>query len=91
MALWCPFCHAPEEERVEAVDSEGNNVLLVMFDCPFHFTFSIDRFDSEERMQRYLEEWKSSEGKEWLESVGPVMKAREIRNMTRYESTRPAS
>lgn len=91
MTLWCPFCHAPEEERVNAVDVDGNKVLLVMFDCPFHFTFALDKLASEDRMQEFLEDWKSREGESWLESVGPVMKAREMKNMSRYESSRRGS
>ncbi len=91
MTLSCPFCHAPEVERVNAVDIDGNKVLLVMFDCPFHFTFALDNLPSEDRMQEFLEDWKSREGESWLESVGPVMRAREMKNMSRYESSRRGS
>lgn len=88
LPLYCPFCHATEDERVEAMDFEGNKVLLVMFDCPFYFRFFLEHVGSEEMMQQFLDDWKSSKGEEWLESVGPVMKAREMKNIERYKSSR---
>lgn len=87
MALYCPFCHAPEDERLEAIDERGNSILLVMFDCPFHFRFPLGEFRSDEAMQARLDSWRKEEGESWFESVGPVMKARELRNVERYKSS----
>jgi hypothetical protein len=83
MSLHCPFCKAPEDERIEGTDETGKRVLLVMFDCPFHFRFSLDLVGTDNSMQSYLNEWKLREGDAWLESVGPVMKNRELKNVER--------
>ncbi len=88
MALYCPFCHAKEDARLSARDEEeGEDVLLVMFNCPFHFRFYSDQLGSEEEMQSLLELWRKEEGNAWLDNVGPVMKQRELQNIQRYLST----
>ncbi len=84
MSIRCPFCGAPENARVDATDAEGEKILLVMFDCPFYYRFRSDQIGSGEAMQRHLEQWRLEAGDNWLESIGPVMKAREIRNMERF-------
>ncbi len=86
MPLRCPFCHASESDRVDAIDSVGQRILLVMFDCPFYYRFPIEMIISEEVMQQHLQEWRLNAGDKWLESVGPVMKAREMRNIERFRS-----
>lgn len=85
MTLYCPFCHAPENGRVEAVDEQNKTVLLIMFSCPFHFKFHVEDIQSDSKMQEFLEDWRSKQGSEWLESVGPIMKAREMKNISAYE------
>ena len=87
MSLFCPFCHAPEGERLEARDEEGKNIVLLMFDCPFHFRFFHDQLGKDEEMQSILNQWRKENGEAWLESVGPFMKRREIKNIQRYESS----
>jgi hypothetical protein len=86
MVLQCPFCHAPEDERIEGVDELGNRVVLLMFDCPFHFKLPSDLQGSDESIQAYLDNWRRDNGDEWLESVGPVMKSRELGNIERSKS-----
>jgi hypothetical protein len=86
LLLHCPFCNASESERVSAIDSSGKEVLLVMFDCPFFYRFLVDQYRSAEEMQRNLEDWRKKEGDQWLESIGPVMKAREMKNIERSMS-----
>ncbi|MDG6995748.1 MAG: hypothetical protein JRN52_07485 [Nitrososphaerota archaeon] len=87
MPLHCPFCHAPEDERLDAVDEKGEGTLLVMFDCPFFFKFPTSARGTDESMQRLLDAWRSEDGESWLNSVGPVMKARELRNIERYQES----
>ncbi len=84
MPLHCPFCHASEDGRVEAQDEKGEKVILVMFKCPFHYRFPANMFGSQtgdESAQRFLDEWKESNGDDWLSSIGPVLGERERRNM----------
>ncbi|MDG6999430.1 MAG: hypothetical protein JRN15_09985 [Nitrososphaerota archaeon] len=88
MTLHCPFCHAPEAARLDAVDEKGNSVLLVMFDCPFFFRFPVDAKGADESMQRLLDAWRIEEGDAWLNNVGPVMKAREMHNIERYQESK---
>jgi hypothetical protein len=83
LVLYCPFCNAQEDGRVDATDSEGNKILLVMFNCPFSYKFNEGEVGDDEKMQKSLEKWKIEHGEEWLESVGPIMKERELRNMER--------
>jgi hypothetical protein len=85
--LHCPFCFAPEDERVEATNEDGDSVLLVMFDCPFYYQFSTGEIASDDKMQKLLDDWRTSNGEAWLESVGPIMKARELRNIERHTAT----
>lgn len=86
--MHCPFCNAQEDERVEAVDNIGNKVLLVMFDCPFHFQFREKEVATDAKMQEVLSIWHKEKGEDWLESVGPIMKAREMRNIERSKSNK---
>jgi hypothetical protein len=92
MTLHCPFCHAQEDGRIEAQDESGNEVVLVMFKCAFYYRFpSKELKDSEEGAQHMLDNWRITAGSEWLESIGPVLRERETRNMLKYEqSTRAA-
>jgi hypothetical protein len=83
MSLHCPFCHAMEDGRVEASDGEGNPILLVMFSCPFNYKFVKDELGSDDSMQKVLDSWRATNGEDWLESLGPVMKARELKNIER--------
>ena len=84
LALYCPFCHAEEENRLEAVDGQGNKILLVMFNCPFFHHFKVSEKSSDDLMQKLLNLCCASEGQNWLDKIGPVMKAREIKNMKRH-------
>jgi hypothetical protein len=72
------------------MDEEGMPVVLVLFDCPFYFAFPKSLLGSTESMQTFLNSWRSEEGEAWLESVGPVMKQRELRNIERFKSSRAA-
>jgi hypothetical protein len=88
MPLHCPFCHAVEDGRIEAQDESGNNVILVMFGCPFFYRFPMNELSdsaSESIAQRNLDNWKKSKGAKWLESLGPVLREREQKNMLKYE------
>ena len=86
MTLHCPFCHAPEDARLDAIDEKGNSVLLVMFGCPFFFRFPADARGTDESMQSLLDNWRVTDGEAWLDNVGPIMKERELRNIERYRS-----
>jgi hypothetical protein len=86
LTLHCPFCHASEGERLEAKDEDGEEIVLLMFDCPFYFRFYKDQVGSDDRMQETLDAWKLESGEAWLESVGPIMKERELKNVERYET-----
>ncbi len=91
MTLRCPFCEAPEEERVKGIDEVGNSVVLLMFDCPFYFRMPENLMGSDDSIQAFLDEWRLQSGDEWLESVGPVMKTRELRNVERTRKSNPSS
>ncbi len=91
MTLRCPFCEAPEEERVKGIDEVGNRVVLLMFDCPFYFRMPETLMGSDDSIQAFLDEWRLQNGDEWLESVGPVMKTRELRNIERARKSNPSS
>jgi hypothetical protein len=86
LSLHCPFCHAPEDERLEAKDEEGKDIILLMFDCPFHFRFFHDQVGGDKVMQQILDDWRNENGEAWLESLGPIMKKREIQNIERFNS-----
>jgi len=81
LTLRCPFCGAEEDERVEGVDESGNEVTLLMFHCPFFFKLSRDFAGEDNTIQDFLNHWRLENGNEWLESLGPVMKNRELKNM----------
>jgi hypothetical protein len=91
MSLYCPFCHASETERVLATDENQKQVLLVMFDCPFFMRMDVSQLESEEKAQRFLNDWKTREGESWLNSVGPILRERERKNMARYSASKVAA
>ena len=84
MTLYCPFCHASEDERLDAKDEDGEDIVLLMFDCPFYFRFYRSQVGEDHEMQQLLDDWKNENGEAWLESVGPLMKKRELRNIEQY-------
>ena len=84
--LFCPFCNAEEDVRLEGVDEEGRNVILLMFNCPFFTKIARDIFRSDEQIQDYLKGWRMREGDSWLESVGPMLKRRELKNIERSKA-----
>ena len=81
MTIRCPFCGAVEDERVPGVDENGQKVVLLMFDCPFFCKLPIELLASNDSIQNYLNDWRTREGDSWLDSIGPILKARELRNM----------
>jgi hypothetical protein len=83
LSLRCPFCNAAEDKRVEGVDESGNQVTLLMFDCPFFFRLPKNLLDTDEIVQAYLDRWRAENGNDWLDSLGPVMKSRELKNIER--------
>jgi len=84
LPLQCPFCRAPEDERVQGVDELGNHVILLMFDCPFFFQIPQElALGDDSSIQLYLDDWKQENGNAWLDSLGPTMKERELNNMER--------
>jgi hypothetical protein len=85
MPLHCPFCSAGEDERVSAIDSEGKKLVLVMFDCPFSYRFPEDEMRSDDILQKRLDEWRKKDGDAWLESLGPIIRARELRGIERFQ------
>ncbi len=56
-----------------------------MFDCPFFYKLPIGLATSDNLVQEYLNEWRIKEGDSWLDTIGPILKAREIRNMERLK------
>ena len=86
MPLRCPFCNAGEDERVSAVDRDGKRLVLVMFDCPFFYKFPEDQMGKDESLQTQLNEWRKREGDAWLETLRPIIKAREMRGIERYQN-----
>ncbi|HVB12171.1 MAG TPA: hypothetical protein VNE86_03490 [Nitrososphaerales archaeon] len=87
MPLRCPFCNAKEDARVSAVDHFGKHLVLVMFDCPFSYRFPEDQMGSDESMQVWLNDWRAKEGDVWLESLGPIIREREMRGVERYRKS----
>jgi hypothetical protein len=83
MTIRCPFCNASEDNRVEGVDENSKRIILLMFDCPFFFKLPQEVLASDQLVQNYLDEWRTREGELWLESIGPILKARELKNMNR--------
>jgi len=84
--LRCPFCNAEEDERLEGVDEDGRNVILLMFNCPFFLKVPRESFGTDAQVQDYLNGWRKEEGELWLESVGPVLKRRELKNIERSKA-----
>ena len=87
MTIRCPFCNAEEDERVPGVDENGEKVILLMFDCPFFYKLPVGLLTSDDSIQNYLNEWRTREGDSWLDSIGPILKARELRNMDKLRVT----
>jgi len=53
-----------------------------MFDCPFSLKMPKDIMTEEDaEIQKYLEDWRRKNGDAWLESIGPILKNRELRNI----------
>ena len=86
LTLRCPFCNAEEDSRVEAVDHSEKQIVLVMFDCPFSFKFELEQMGSDELMQKCLDDWRVKDGDSWLQSLGPVIRDREMQAMKRADS-----
>jgi len=64
------------------VDGSEDAVVLLMFDCPFSLKMPKDIMTEEDaEIQKYLEDWRRKNGDAWLESIGPVLKNRELRNI----------
>ena len=87
MTLYCPFCHAEEADRVEAVDEQGTKLVLLMFDCPFAIRVDPIAIQDEPRAQLYLNDWRLKEGDSWLDKIGPILKEREMRNIEKLKSS----
>jgi len=58
-------------------------MVLLMFDCPFFFHLPIELLGKDNAIQAHLDEWRRTEGEDWLETLGPMMKNRELKNMQR--------
>jgi len=84
--IYCPFCNAAEDERITGTDEDGKAVVLMIFDCPFFFKIPPETFDTDEKIQNYLNGWRKREGDSWLNSVGPTLKRRQLRNIERSRS-----
>ena len=87
MPLHCPFCNTDEDERVKAVDRDGKKLVLVMFDCPFSYRFPEDEMRSDDILQKRLDEWRKKDGEAWLESLGPMIRTRELRGIERFQKS----
>ncbi|MHB1908089.1 MAG: hypothetical protein ACYCQJ_04350 [Nitrososphaerales archaeon] len=87
MPLYCPFCHAEEADRVEAVDEQGKRLVLLMFDCPFAIRVDPIELQDESKAQLYLTNWRIKEGDLWLDKIGPILKERETRNIEKFKSS----
>jgi len=85
LTIRCPFCNAAEDERVVGVDENGQKVVLLMFGCPFFYKFPTELLTSDNLIQDHLNEWRAREGDFWLDSIGPILKARELRNMEKLK------
>ena len=42
---------------------------------------------SDESMQVWLNDWRAKEGDVWLESLGPIIREREMRGVERYRKS----
>jgi hypothetical protein len=92
LSLHCPFCDAPGDERVSGVDESGEAVVLLMFDCPFFFKMPQKQMnDDDSAIQNYLNDWRQKNGEAWLETIGPVLKNRELRNIERKKNRSSAA
>ncbi len=87
LTLHCPFCNAVECERVSAVDHEGKRLVLIMFDCPFSHRFDEEELGSDEILQSKLDVWRRRDGDSWLESLGPLIRERELHGIERFQKT----
>jgi hypothetical protein len=91
LPLYCPFCHVRETERVSAIDENEKQVVLVMFDCPFSMKLDVSEIESDVKAQQFLNEWREKEGDRWLDSIGPILREREEKNIARYLSSNLAA
>jgi hypothetical protein len=85
LTIKCPFCNASEDERISGVDENGKKVMLLLFDCPFFYRLPIELLASDDSIQNYLNEWRTREGDSWLESIGPILKVRELKNIDKLK------
>jgi hypothetical protein len=66
------------------VDESGVDVVLLMFDCPFSLKTPREMISQDDCVtQKFLDDWRQKNGEAWLESLGPILKNREVRNMVR--------
>ena len=92
MALRCPFCEASGDERVSGIDEFGEAVVLLMFDCPFFFKMPQNLMNNDDSaIQNYLNDWRQKNGEAWLETIGPVLRNKELRNIERKENRSSAA
>jgi hypothetical protein len=66
---------------VAGTNEIGDPVVLLMFNCTYSFQMPASLMGDEISVQAFLDNWRVSSGDEWLESLGPVMKLRELKNM----------
>lgn len=69
-----------------ATEEDGTEVLLLMFDCPFFMKLKVSNLESDEKAQAFLNQWRTEDGEQWLQSVGPILCEREKKNIARYSS-----
>lgn len=69
-----------------AAEEDGTEVLLLMFDCPFFMKLEVSNLESDEKAQAFLNQWRTEDGEQWLQSVGPILREREKKNIARYSS-----
>ena len=60
-----------------------------MFGCPFSFKMPQNLMGPDDSVQKHLNEWRINNGEAWLDTVGPVMQERELKNIE--NSTRAKS
>ncbi len=55
-----------------------------MFDCPFSLKITQKLIlENDDLLQKYLDDWQQKNGVAWLDSIGPILKNRELGNMDR--------
>ncbi len=61
---------------------QGRPSFFLMFDCPFSLKMPQNLMSEEDTgIQKYLDDWRLKNGDAWLESIGPILKNRELRNI----------